>query len=91
MINEAVKEPSAATAQGARQHARSVEAFSFICSLIHSDANASPSVRQSARWPCGCMHWEGKGRGGRGCKMLEREARRWGGNHEDQGAGGRSG
>lgn len=60
MINEAVKEPSAATAQGVRQHARSAEAFSFICSLIHSDASASPSVRQSARWPCGCMHWEGE-------------------------------
>lgn len=62
MIKEAVKEPSAAAAQGARQHARSAEAFSFICSFIRSDATASPSVWQSARWPCGCMHWGGWGR-----------------------------
>lgn len=71
MINEAVKELSAAAAQGARQHARSAEAFSFICSFIRSDATASPSVRQSARRPCGCMHCEGGVGGGKGgCKML---------------------
>lgn len=86
MINEAVKEPSAATAQGARQHARSAQAFSFICSLIHSDASASPSVRQSARWPCGCMHWGGGGGGGRG----NRGARCWKGRAATSKAAGRS-
>lgn len=76
MINEAVKEPSAAAAQGARQHARSAEAFSFICSFIRSDATASPSVRQSARRPCGCMHWEGVlGEGKGGARCWGREAR----------------
>lgn len=80
MINEEVEEPSAASAQAVRQHARSAGAFSFICSLSHSDASASPSVRQSARRPCGCMHWEegremgvqDEGKGG---------MRRCGGNH----------
>lgn len=91
MINEAVKEPSAAAAQGARQHARSAEAFSFICSFIRSDATASPSVRQSARRPCGCMHWGGWGRKG-GCKMLGKGGKGGGAatTKTRQGAAGRS-
>lgn len=94
MINEAGKEPSAATAPGARQHARSAQAFSFICSLIHSDASASPSVRQSARWPCGCMHWEGGGGGvqdaeeGSGSCRQQKQSDRVRGRKEKEGGSG---